>query len=390
MKRLAIVTSHPIQYNAPWFRLLTVSGKVMVKVFYTWEQSQTGPKYDPGFGKVIEWDIPLLEGYEYTFVKNIASEPGSHHYKGMINPTLIEEIKSWQAEAVLVIGWSFKSHLQCMRYFHGKIPVLFRGDSTLLDEKRGWRLFARRIFLRWVYSHIDYALYTGINNRLYFEKHGVRDRRLVFAPHAIDNDRFGRNHESFEAEARNWRNELGIAATDLVVLFAGKLEQKKNPRLLIEIAAGLNDQNIKFLVVGNGKQEEMLKQAAAGDKRIIFLDFQNQLRMPVLYRVGDVFILPSGGPGETWGLAINEAMACSRAVMVSDKTGCAPDLVKENENGIVFKYDDSAKCRHFLQSLLADRKKLSLMGQQSAKIISTFSYENIVAAIVATLNKTNA
>jgi glycosyltransferase involved in cell wall biosynthesis len=134
----------------------------------------------------------------------------------------------------------------------------------------------------------------------------------------------------------------------------------------------------------------MLKQAAAGDKRIIFLDFQNQLRMPVLYRVGDVFILPSGGPGETWGLAINEAMACSRAVMVSDKTGCAPDLVKENENGIVFKYDDSAKCRHFLQSLLADRKKLSLMGQQSAKIISTFSYENIVAAIVATLNKTNA
>lgn len=390
MKKLAIVTSHPIQYNAPWFRLLAASGRVMVKVFYTWEQSQTGAKYDPGFGKVIEWDIPLLNGYEYTFVKNISTQPGSHHYKGIVNPTLIQEVKNWNAETLLVIGWSFKSHLQCMRYFHGKIPVLFRGDSTLLDEQPGLRLFARRLFLRWVYSHINFALYTGVNNRQYFEKHGVRGRRLVFAPHAIDNNRFGGDRDQHEAEARAWRKELGIADNNLVVLFAGKLEPKKNPALLIQIAAGIKNQNIQFLIVGNGRQEEMLRQAAAGDQRIIFLDFQNQQRMPVLYRVADVFILPSVGPGETWGLAVNEAMACSRAVMVSNKTGCAPDLVKENENGIVFNPDDSGKCINFLQSMLANRQRLREMGQESARIISAFSYEKIVSAIVATLNTTDA
>ncbi|HXO74089.1 MAG TPA: glycosyltransferase, partial [Puia sp.] len=168
MKRLAIITTHPIQYNAPWFRMLAQSNRLLVKVFYTWEQSQQGSKFDPGFGKKIEWDIPLLEGYEYCFVKNTAAEPGTHHFKGVINPTLNKEVESWNPDAVLVFGWSFSSHLACMRYFKGRIPVLFRGDSTLLDDKPGVKKWLRRVFLRWVYRFIDYALYVGINNKNYF------------------------------------------------------------------------------------------------------------------------------------------------------------------------------------------------------------------------------
>src|SRR5579863_1484472 len=175
MKKLAIVTSHPIQYNAPWFKLLSQSGKIYVKVFYTWGQSAEGMKYDPGFGKEIEWDIPLLDGYEYTFVKNTSRDPGTHHYKGIINPTLNKEIESWNPDAILVIGWSFNSHLQCMRYFHKKILVLFRGDSTLIDERRGIKKWARRFFLRWVYKHIDFALYVGKENKKYFQAHGVKE-----------------------------------------------------------------------------------------------------------------------------------------------------------------------------------------------------------------------
>jgi glycosyltransferase involved in cell wall biosynthesis len=387
MKRLAIVTSHPIQYNAPWFRKLAASGRLVVKVFYTWEQSQAGAKFDPGFGRVIEWDIPLLEGYDYTFVKNISKEPGSHHFKGIINPTLIDEIKVYQPDAILVFGWAFKSHLQCLRYFHGKIPVLFRGDSTLLDEKPGLTMIARRLFLRWVYFHIDVALYTGINNRKYFEKHGIRARQLVFAPHAIDNNRFISNHDAYEADARNWRKKMNIDDSDLVVLFAGKLEKKKNPGFLIDIASRLKSDKVKFVIAGNGDQENVLKESAKNDKRIMFLDFQNQQRMPILYRVGDVFILPSDGPGETWGLAINEAMACSRAVMVSSKAGCAPDLVRDGVNGIVFHPGDIKKCITFLETLLADRESVSRMGRKSAEIVSAYSFDNIVSAIITTLTQ---
>ena len=110
--------------------MLTERGNLAIKVFYTWGDAVLENKYDPGFGKSIEWDIPLLKGYDFTFVKNASLNAGSHHFGGINNPSLIREIKEWGPDAVLVYGWCFKSHLSAMRYFKGRIPVLFRGDST--------------------------------------------------------------------------------------------------------------------------------------------------------------------------------------------------------------------------------------------------------------------
>ena len=63
MKKIAIITTHPIQYNAPLFALMTKEPEIVVMVFYTWGESSSSAKFDPDFSKVIEWDIPLLEGY---------------------------------------------------------------------------------------------------------------------------------------------------------------------------------------------------------------------------------------------------------------------------------------------------------------------------------------
>lgn len=390
MKRLAIITTHPIQYNAPWFKLLNQTGKVIVKVFYTWGQSGMGPKYDPGFGKIIEWDIPLLEGYDYEFVENISTKPGSHHFNGIKNPDLIKRIQSWEPDALLVFGWSFQSHLKCLRFFYKKVPILFRGDSTLLDEQQGIRKLARRLFLRWVFSHINYALYTGTNNKIYFQKHGLHEEQLVFAPHAIDNERFISNHEENEQKAKHWRREMNINVADLVVLFAGKLESKKNPELILKIASVLQNPDIKFIIVGNGHLESILKKAVVTDSRIHFLDFQNQNLMPVVYRIGDVFILPSNGPGETWGLAVNEAMASGCAIMVSDKAGCAVDLVKQNKNGILFPNNTYEQCVSFLKLIVENRSQLIEMKKESVKLISDFSYAHIVNAILHVLETGHA
>jgi glycosyltransferase involved in cell wall biosynthesis len=381
MKKLAIVTSHPIQYNAPWFKLLARSGQIRIKVFYTWGQSQAGKKFDQEFGKEIEWDIPLLEGYEYAFVKNTSSDPGTHHFKGIINPTLNEEIAEWQPDAILVFGWSFVSHLRCMRHFHGKVPVLFRGDSTLLDERPGINRILRRSWLKWVYSHVDYALYVGTHNKNYYLKHGLKEDQLIFAPHAIDNDRFSEPDAQYRKEAAALRRQLNMAEDDLVILFAGKLGPKKNPFFLVELLKMIPDSTVKGVFVGNGSLEDELKAAAAGNHRISFLDFQNQSHMPVVYRLGDIFILPSRGPEETWGLGANEAMACGCAVMLSDKVGGAVDLVKEEKNGIVFGVDDLQKCREWVARLAADRQQLEAMKKGSRTRIDSFSYDRIVKAI---------
>lgn len=383
MKRLAIVTTHPIQYNAPWFKLLTERGKLAVKVFYTWSQSEAGAKYDPDFKRTIEWDLPLLEGYEYSFVSNVAKEPGSHHFKGIDNPTLIKSIESWNPDAVLVFGWAFKSHLHCLRYFKGKIPVLFRGDSTLLDETSGLNRFIRRIFLRWVYRHVDVALYTGTHNKNYFLAHGLKENQLAPAFHAVDNGRFSPDEEK-QLAARRLRQQLSVPVNAFVVLFAGKLEEKKNPFFLLKLAQQITDPDFVFVLAGNGHLEKDLKEAAKEDKRIKFLPFQNQSQMPVLYAAAEVFVLPSRGPNETWGLAANEAMAAGLPVLLSTKTGGAVDLIYNN--GVQFHPDDVAIASEYLQLLKANEGAYQAAHQASLSQIKRFGYGQLAEAVETACN----
>lgn len=382
-KRLAIVTTHPIQYNAPWFRLLASRGNIDVKVFYTWEQSKQNEKYDPGFGKVISWDIPLLEGYDYTFVKNISTDPGSHHYKGIDNPTLIDEIKDYGADAVLVFGWPFKSHLRCLRYLKGKIPVLFRGDSTLLNETGGYKKLLRRLLLTYIYRNVNYALYVGVNSKAYFKAHGLKEKQLQYAPHAVDNNRFAEPDDTYTEQAAEWREKLGLSHNDFVILFAGKLQSEKDPFFILDLAKQLTDAHYKFLIVGNGPMEQEIKEAAKADSRFIFLDFQNQHKMPVVYRLGDVFLLSS--QSETWGLGINEAMACGLPVVVTDRCGGAIDLIQGN--GIIVKKGDTKAAAQYIEMIASNEDAYRLAANRSKEIIKNFSFDNIVNNVTTLLNR---
>ena len=379
MKKLAIITTHPIQYNAPFFKLLNKSSVVKPKVFYTWGDSVLQKKYDPGFDKTIEWDIPLLEGYDYEFLQNTAKEKGSHHFNGIINPGIVKKINDFNPDALLVYGWKFKSHLQAMRHFKNKIPVWFRGDSVLLNEKKGLKSYFKNLLLVWVYRHIDVAFYSGTNNKHYFKKNGLKSNQLVQALHAVDNNRFENELERYSAPAAAWREKLNIGSTDFVFLFAGKLIATKDINNLVNAFSTLSKKHVHLLIVGNGPEEIYLKNNYAELLNLHFLDFQNQQVMPEIYQVCDVFVLPS--IGETWGLSVNEAMAAGKAVLVSDKCGCAIDLVINGENGFIFKagnWEDLAK----KMSLMAEEVNyVKEMQDHSSNRIKNFTFKRFVVAI---------
>lgn len=387
-KKLAIVSSHPIQYNAPLFKLLNEKQQFHIKVFYTWGQTEF-KMYDPDFGREIKWDIQLLEGYEYKFVTNIAKDPGFHHFNGIINPTLLTEVEDYNPNFILIFGWSFNSHLKLIRHFKDKIKILFRGDSTFIDEQPLIRKILRKYFLSWVYRYVDIALYVGYHNRLYYLRCGLKKNQLVFAPHAIDNDRFANEDKTYEQRASEYRRSMGILPDEKVFLFAGKLETKKNPGLLLECFNELKAPDCHLMIVGNGILEKELKEKYSGSTFIHFWDFQNQSFMPVLYRMCDVFVLPSQGPFETWGLSVNEAMACSRAVLVSDKCGCAVDLVSEGNNGYIFKSNEKTNLIEKMGILIADKPRLIMMGKNSQEMIKKWSYEKTAKVLISTLNSFN-
>lgn len=353
-KKLAIITSHPIQYNAPLFRLLTERGNIAIKVFYTWGQTEQGFVYDPDFKQEFKWDIPLLDGYEKEFVENISKNPTAGSFNGIDNKDLIERIDRYNPDALLVFGWSFKSHLRVLRHYGRKKKIIFRGDSNLLDEAPGFSIkkILRSIFLTWLYKHVTIALYTGEANKQYYLKYGLNERQLIYAGHAVENERFADVEGAYEKAAAALREQVGIGADEYVYLFAGKLEPKKDPLLLLNAFQQLDKPNTRLVFVGNGKLEETLRKQAAGDKRVLFLGFQNQQQMPVIYRLANVFVLPSKGPGETWGLSVNEALACDCPVLVSSKCGCAADLVEPGINGLIFEAGDMLALKASMKKMI--------------------------------------
>lgn len=399
MQKLAIVITHPIQYYVPVFRLL--AEQCTLKVFYTWGEDGSKAKYDPDFKKIVDWDLPLLDGYDYELLKNVANHPGSHHRKGIINPDLNVRIKDFYPDAILIYGWNYDSHWKAMRYFKGKIPIWFRGDSTLLDDTPGLKKWLKKAYLKWVYSYIDKAFYVGTNNKAYFKAYGLKERQLVFAPHAIDNNRFA---EKRNPEVDVLRDSLGVRKDDILILFAGKLEQKKNPELLLnafvalarERALTLNEKGrsdkdmttLQLLFVGNGALEPALKRKASEvqsvTKNIHFLDFRNQLQMPVVYQACDIFCLPSQGPGETWGLAVNEAMAAGKAILVSNRVGCSLDLVNER-NGKIFISNSLTSLKQSLSEILEN--DLNILALESRKIIDNWNFEIQTKSIINEFKK---
>ncbi|WP_343531506.1 glycosyltransferase family 4 protein [Pedobacter sp.] len=382
MKKLAIIITHPIQYYVPVFQLL--AKKCSLKVFYTWGDDVLKEKFDPGFEKVIKWDLPLLEGYDYQFLENTAKDKGSHHGKGIINPDITIAIEDFSPNAILIYGYIYHSHFKAMRYFKGKIPIWFRGDSTLLNEKLNFKSLVKWLYLKWIYSHVDKAFYVGTNNKLYFKRYGLHEHRLIFAPHAVDNARFGRINES---EVDTFMQKLGIKKeSDIVLLYAGKFETVKNLVVLVKALLTMNNLNLKLLLVGNGPEEQELKKLANNEQKILFIDFQNQSFLPSIYHTSDIFCLPSNS--ETWGLAINEAMAAGKAIIASDKVGCAIDLVKPGKNGFIFKSNSVKALTNALQTLISDNKFASY-GQMSSQIINQWTFDKQVEAILDELAKTN-
>jgi glycosyltransferase involved in cell wall biosynthesis len=376
MKRLAIVITHPIQYYSPVFQQL--AKRVTLKVFYT--MGHLNNNYDTGFQQEIKWDIPLLQGYDFEFLNNVSCAPGSHWFFGVDNRDAIKQIKDFEPTAILVYGWAYKSHLKILKYFHGSIRILFRGDSTLLHKLPRYKATIKKKLLSWIYKHVDTAFYVGSQNKKYFLEFGLKESQLVFVPHAVDNDRFKADRSQ---ETITLRRSFQIRDHEVLVLFTGKLQHIKDPLVLLRAFCDLEPANAHLLFVGSGHLEQELKFAAINHlSKVHFIPFQNQSYMPVVYQSCDLFCMPTTAPGESWGLAINEAMAAGKAILSSNMVGAATDLVTAM-NGETFEYGNSEDLKSKLTRLIASKCKLKDLGEQSTTIIEDWTIESQVEKILA-------
>jgi glycosyltransferase involved in cell wall biosynthesis len=387
--RLAVVLSHPTQYYSPWFRWVRAHGVPNLRVFYLWDFG-VSTRRDPEFELSFRWDVDLLSGYEHEFVPNTAADPGTHHFFGLRNPTLTSRLAAWRPDAVLLFGYKWASNLRVMAWTRRRgIPLLFRGDSHLIGRKNlPWM---KRTLLRILFRQCAAFLPVGAANRDYFLALKVPPARLHFAPHAVDHQLFDPDRAEHQAASRSLRRQLGLDPAQRVVLFAGKLVPDKQPRELLSAFLALHDSDAALIFVGDGPEKPALAAAAqsTGAAHVHFLPFANQSEMPSRLLLGDVFALPSRG--ETWGLAVNEAMQMGVPALVSDRVGCQRDLVTPGETGWVFRHDDPADLQAQLGAALAALRVPVQAAALRARVrdrISGYTYARATAGLQAALAQT--
>src|ERR1700687_3863922 len=177
-KRLAIVTTHPIQYHAAWFEALARHPKIDVEVVFC-HQATAQEQAAAGFGVSFDWDVSLLNGYPHRFLKNVAEHSSLSKFRGIDTPALDGIIAGEKWDAVMVNGWHYKSAWQAIRAcWKTKTPVMVRSDSHLHTQRHLLKRIAKRPFYSWFIPKLDACLPVGRWSKDYFLHYGARVDRV--------------------------------------------------------------------------------------------------------------------------------------------------------------------------------------------------------------------
>jgi glycosyltransferase involved in cell wall biosynthesis len=381
MKSIVFLISHPIQYYAPLYRDITKENFTSVEVVYCSDEYIKG-KEDKEFGVNIKWDIPLLEGYSYTFIKNSSLKPSTQKgFWGLVNWGIITYLFKKPKSVLVIHGWGYFTNI--LAVVAGKLSghlICLRGETPWHQEKmkKGLMQACKKAWLKVLFSFVDQFLYIGHQNRLFYRQNGVPDKKLTFTPYAVDNARF--TSIAASVSKTDARNELGLPLSKKVVLFSGKYIVKKRPMELLQAFKDLDNKDYMLVMVGEGElRNEMEKFIEMNDlsSSVLLTGFINQSSIPLYYAAADVFVMCSG-IGETWGLSVNEAMNFGLPVIVSETTGCSYDLVKNGINGFVFETEDITALTQCLNRILSDDQLSAAMAKKSKEIISDYSFEKII------------
>jgi glycosyltransferase involved in cell wall biosynthesis len=282
-------------------------------------------------------------------------------------------------DAFLVMGWHAASYRDAMRAgWRYRVPLLVRGDSHLGNDPTARRLAKRLIYPLFV-RRFSVCLSVGSRSEEYFRYYGAR--RIVRAPHYVDNALFARLAEERRPRRDTIRAEWGIAPDAVEFLFAGKLIPRKRPQDFIEALRALADRRVVGLIVGEGalrRECEALARGAEG--RIRFAGFLNQSQMPRAYAAADVLVLPSSI--DTWGLVVNEAMASGRPAIVSRAVGCEPDMIRAGVSGFSHDTGDASALGRLMARVTGDAAERERLSRGAREVAREFTVEAACAGIV--------
>ncbi len=324
------------------------------------------------------WEQQTISDYSFKhkFMKGITLNFGIRDtYPFWVNFGMYKLLKRNHPDAVIMMGWdsltSFLTHILC-RFLN--IKFILYSDSTA--NELSWR---RTLTLPIVMLHVrtsDALICGGTLSKMYLEKLGAPPKKIFVSYNTVDVKKYKELLKRYKGKRQQLKEKLGLGSKR-VILYYAQLIERKGADILLAAFKKLKKRygNISLLVVGDGYFKENIEQIVVQEKLddVVIIGNPGDNEICKYYCLSDIFVLPSRE--DVWGLVVNEAMAASLPVIVSDKAGCARDLVRDGINGYVFKSENINDLVDKLSKLLKNKSLLANMAKNSFDLIKLYTPE---------------
>lgn len=378
---IVAVSSHPAQYRAPLYRYLSRQPDTAIHAVYL-RDTHVRESYDPDFAAAFRWTTDLLGGYESRFLQDSTKRPRFGFWRSLAASfaAVRQTIKTVSSpRCVLLHSYVTPEGLGGLLAARAsRVPAILMSESELFGPRSLAKRTMRRLVLPPILQLYDALLYIGTHNRSFYQHYGVREQRLFFTPYCVDNAGFLADFDRHLAARDATRRELGAGPTDRVLLFAGKLIERKRPLDIVRAVATIEPARRPVVVfMGSGLLASNVHEVATtlGVKRYAITGFKNADEIGRYYAAADAFVLPSNV--ETWGLVVNEAMVHALPTIVSDRCGCAIDLVQDGTTGYRFPTGDSLALADRIARVFQNEDQRRAMGERARALIDRWSFAEV-------------
>jgi 1,2-diacylglycerol 3-alpha-glucosyltransferase len=279
-------------------------------------------------------------------------------------------------DVVAVNGWNnFGSVIAANCCLRRRIPMIVTSESSRQDEPRTWWKEAIKRRIVGLYSA---ALVGGQRHVEYLVELGMPRERVFTGYDVVDNDYFGRRTAEIRNAKFELRNKHGLPEN--YFLASARFIEKKNLPKLAGAYAEYRRQSGEnamwdLMLLGDGPLRETLNTQLSTlnlNEHVHLPGFKQYDELPVYYALANAFVHAS--TTEQWGLVVNEAIASGLPVIVSNRCGCAPELV--NGNGFTFDptNEHELTARLLEMASLSDEERKHL-GDNSFRIAANFAPE---------------
>jgi len=368
--RVALVTEIISPYRIPVFNALARQKAIELHVIFLAETDPT-QRHWLVYKDEIEFSYEVLPSWRRRW--------STSHI--LLNRGMWAALERFGPDSILCGGYNYPAFWEALVWakFHSTHFAAWI-ESTSRDQ-RSPNVLAEFVKRGFIHNCSAFAV-PGKSAFEYVRSMGVPVERIHTAPNAVDNQRFANLARSTREREAQCRAELGLPPRYFV--YAGRVTREKGVFNLLEAYTRLEPElrsQVGLVLVGEetAKNELMQNAAKVSPGKVIFPGFTQRDQLAAFYALAEVLVFPT--LSDTWGLVVNEAMACGLPIIASDVAGCVSDLVQHGENGCVVPSADVAKLAEAMAAFARDPHLASRMGQRSARLIEHFTPECCAAGL---------